>query len=228
MRRTIHVALMAIAVLFYLPAVGQSKKECKVLMPEISQQYDGKCKNGFAHGKGKAVGRDKYEGKFEYGLPNGKGTYTWSSGEMYKGEWVNGKREGLGDYFYTQDGRRVVTSGLWIDNTYVGPAPERPKVVQSLGVERYNFQRQGDGNTIMVNLYLNGSNNIDILNFVANPSSGSQYSTGGTVGFEGVVFPFICKLTYLSWNKLHSSRVRTSFEFTISQPGRWQVVVHNN
>ncbi len=219
---------MAIIVFFYLPAISQSKKECKVLMPEISQQYKGKCKDGFAHGKGQAVGKDTYEGKFEYGLPNGKGTYTWSTGEIYKGEWVNGKREGIGEYFYTNDGQRMITAGMWIDDTYVGPAPEKPKVIQSISIERWNFQRQGDGNQVTVNFFLNGGNNTDLENFSANPSSGAPFYTGGAVGFEGIVFPFTVRLTYLSWNKLHTSRVRSSFEFKISQPGRWQVVVHNN
>lgn len=228
MRRTISIVLMVVIAFVYLPAIGQSNKECKVLMPEISQQYKGKCKNGFAHGKGTATGKDTYEGKFEFGLPNGKGTYTWSTGEIHKGEWLNGKREGIGQYFYTKEGTRMVTKGLWIDDEYVGPAPEKPKVIQSIGVERWDFQRQGNGNQITVNFFLNGTSNIDLENFIANPSSGATFVNHGAVGFEGIVFPFTCRITYLSWNKMHTSRTRTSFEFVISQEGRWQVVIHNN
>ena len=39
----------------------------------------------------------------EYG--NGQGTYTWSDGEKYEGEWVNGKRNGQGTLTWS-DGRK--------------------------------------------------------------------------------------------------------------------------
>jgi len=48
-----------------------SQDDCKVLIPEISGQYVGKCKKGLAHGKGLAIGIDRYEGSFKKGYPEG-------------------------------------------------------------------------------------------------------------------------------------------------------------
>jgi hypothetical protein len=57
-----------------------AQEECKVLMPEISGSYTGKCKKGLAQGKGLAIGTDTYEGRFLKGLPDG-------TGKIYMGRW---------------------------------------------------------------------------------------------------------------------------------------------
>ncbi len=59
---------------------SQEKVECKVLVPALTGVYQGGCKDGLAHGKGTANGTDAYTGFFRNGYPNGKGTYTWASG----------------------------------------------------------------------------------------------------------------------------------------------------
>ena len=43
---------------------------------------------------------------------HGKGTYTWSDGRKYKGDYVNDKKEGLGTYTWA-DGRKY--QGLWLN-----------------------------------------------------------------------------------------------------------------
>ena len=55
---------------------SQTEESCKVLISEISEKYEGDCKNGLAHGTGVAKGIDLYEGRFKKGIPNGKGKYT--------------------------------------------------------------------------------------------------------------------------------------------------------
>ena len=75
---------------------GFSQQECKVLKKEIAATYDGECKNGLAHGQGKAEGTDIYEGGFKKGLPCGLGTYTWANGDVYAGDWRKGLRNGWG------------------------------------------------------------------------------------------------------------------------------------
>ncbi len=45
----------------------------------------------------------KYEGFYKNGKRNGKGKYTWNSGEVYDGDWVDGNRTGIGTYTW-QDG----------------------------------------------------------------------------------------------------------------------------
>lgn len=86
----------SIFMVFFISIGLYSQQSCKVLVPEIAEKYVGKCKKGFAHGKGLAVGIDRYEGSFKKGYPEGKGSYTWSTGEVYTGEWLQGTRMVLG------------------------------------------------------------------------------------------------------------------------------------
>ena len=54
------------------------------------------------------------------GLPSGCGTFTWSSGYRYEGEWVDGKMTGEGSFsdgdgiLYVGDFKDgIADSGLW-------------------------------------------------------------------------------------------------------------------
>ena len=108
--------------------------DCKVNDSDIGNEYAGGCVNGFAHGKGKAEGRDTYEGEFKQGNKHGKGIYTWkdggkysgslfedkfhgkgtqifSSGARYDGDFLNGQRSGYG-VFLMADGREYVGNYL--------------------------------------------------------------------------------------------------------------------
>lgn len=228
MQKRILSALFALVIIFFLVSPTFCQDECKVLMPNISGEYNGKCKGGLAHGKGFAKGIDTYKGVFKAGMPFGKGEYKWSTGERYVGEWEFGKREGEGIYYYFEDNEPKTLDGIWIDDQYVGPKPENPKVTAMTGIERYRFQRQSDGNRVQVSFFINGIGNIDLEELTFHGSTGSQFITGNTMGYESVNFPFNCRITYYSWNKAHTVRNFTRFEFEISQPGKWQVVLHNN
>ena len=74
----------------------EENASCKVLLSEISEVYNGNCKDGFAHGKGIARGIDIYQGRFKKGLPHGTGKYIWKDGSYYEGSWKNGKKSGSG------------------------------------------------------------------------------------------------------------------------------------
>lgn len=205
-----------------------SQSDCKVLIHEISGQYIGKCKKGLAHGKGLAIGIDRYDGSFKNGFPEGKGVYTWVNGEIYDGEWKQGKRNGIGDFTYVQDGKAAFLSGIWEDDRYVGPVPEKPKVLTSIGIERFSFQRQGDGNQITINLFINGSINSGVEDYSIITSSGTPFRSGNAIGVQSITFPLTCKVSYYSWNKMHTSKVYSRFEFHIDQEGRWFLNLHNN
>ncbi len=99
--------------LFSNPIVLFSQQKCKVLMPAISESYDGKCKKGLANGKGIAKGIDTYEGRFSKGFPNGIGIYTWASGNEYVGEWDFGSRHGEGIYKFKYQGKDSIQAGIW-------------------------------------------------------------------------------------------------------------------
>jgi len=217
--------LLLFLCMFSLFLFGQ--QDCKVLLTDIAGTYEGKCKKGLAHGKGKAIGRDTYEGQFKQGLPNGHGTYSWSTGEVYSGQWNNGERQGEGKYCYTINGEDKVQSGIWDKDRYLGPKPERPQVTQWVGVDKYSINRIGDGTRVLIDIYMNGVPNTTIEAFSILGTSGSEFTLGRSIGYENVIFPFLCKINYRTWNKLHSSQHNVIFEFDIKEPGDWRVVITN-
>ena len=216
-------------IFFALSVFVFGQKECKVLLPEISGTYEGKCKKGLAHGKGKAVGIDTYEGRFRKGLPEGVGTYTYASGAKYIGEWLGGKREGKGIYTFKFDNKDCIQDGLWEKGKYLGPEPMKPKVLINKGVDRYSIERIGKGNPdrVLISFIQNGSPNRGISEFLISGSSGIEMKLGNAIGYEFIVFPFTGKVNYMTWNKIHTAQLLVTFEFEIYGPGNWEVRIHN-
>ena len=71
-------------------------ENCKVNDAKIAGEYTGECKDGLAHGTGRAQGKDLYVGQFIKGNKSGKGVYTWANGDRYEGDFVNGNFTGKG------------------------------------------------------------------------------------------------------------------------------------
>ena len=65
------------------------------------------------HGNGKYVYKngDIYEGEWKNGKKEGKGTLCYSNGDKYEGEWKRGKREGKGIFYYKQNKKKY--DGEW-------------------------------------------------------------------------------------------------------------------
>jgi hypothetical protein len=222
------IKYILIAGIFFTGFTISAQKKCMVLKPQIANQYEGKCKNGLAHGTGKATGVDTYEGRFKKGLPNGKGTYVWSNGDKYVGEWFEGFRHGEGSFTFNNEGRDTTITGLWRKDEYKGPVPKEPNVLTSRGVDRYNFDRMSDiKNRVLIDIYQNGIRNRGIENFIIASSSGYKTNRGESIGYDEVTFPVTIKLNYTTWNKLGGIQVYVIFEFIIYEPGDWQVDIHN-
>jgi hypothetical protein len=224
--RTLKSKLVLILLLL-VPFLLQSQTDCKVLKKEIAGNYEGDCKKGLAHGKGKAVGTDTYEGQFRKGFPNGNGTYTGADGSVFIGDWKNGIRDGEGTLTYQIEGRDTTIAGLWKDDIYIGPKPEKPEVKQMEGLDRYSIDREGNGSRILIDIYMNGSPNATIENLSILSTSGSEFSMGRSIGYENINFPVVVKISYKTWNKMHTSQHYVSFEFEIKQEGNWKVVLTN-
>lgn len=206
----------------------QAQEDCKVILSQIAGTYEGKCKDGLAHGKGKATGTDTYEGQFVKGLPQGKGTYTWASGDTYTGEWLAGMRQGEGTLRIKGNLKDSIMSGLWENDQYLGPKPSPPKIKQVYNVDRYDFMKNvGIQNRVLVDIYQNGVRNRGIENFMMASSSGMPTNLGESVGYDNIIYPVSIKVTYRTWNKLRTVMFDVIFEFEIFEPGSWVVEIYN-
>jgi hypothetical protein len=205
-----------------------AQEECKVLKPEISGTYTGKCKNGLAGGKGKAIGIDTYEGQFAGGLPNGKGTYTWANGDIYVGEWKNGFRDGMGDFSSKVNEKDSILSGIWEKDQYLGPKPKAPQVIAKTSIDRYNIYRSGGiKDRVLIDFQQNGMRNNGITELLMSSNSGTETTLGYLIGYENIIFPVEIRVSYTTYNKLRSQQYHAIFEFKIFEPGDWRVEIHN-
>jgi len=82
----------------------------------------------------------KYEGEIENGKPNGNGTWEMGNGATYVGQWVNGLREGLGTFTWSEK------------------SPESGKSYEG---EYKNNRRHGKGKLIFEGGYVEEGNWID-------------------------------------------------------------------
>jgi len=205
-----------------------AQEDCIVLKPEIAGKYMGKCKDGLAHGKGKAVGQDTYVGQFSKGLPKGTGTYTWANGDTYVGDWEHGLRQGEGTLRFKSNGKDSTLTGIWEKDQYKGPVPPKPIVINKVSIDRYTFTKSGGIiNRVLINFYQNGTRNFGIENLMLSTTSGTNTSLGQSIGYENIIFPVTIKVTYSTWNKVRTVLVYAIFEFEIFEPGDWVVDIHN-
>ena len=205
-----------------------SQDACKVLIPAISGKYTGDCKNGLADGKGVAEGKDKYVGKFKKGLPNGQGTYTWSTGEVYKGSWNEGKKHGEGEFTFKSNGTDSTTIGTWKNDVFFRKKVEAPySIYRNNGIKRYNVYRAGDGDKITLAIMMNGSNNSTIRELTFFCTSGNIFNIGPKLGYESVIFPCNVRILYSSSNAYNTGYFACSFEIEIKTPGIWEIRLDN-
>lgn len=198
------------------------------MVPELDSIYIGKCKKGLAHGKGEAIAKDTYKGKFKEGLPNGQGTYTWSNGNQYTGDWKAGKRSGEGQLSLITPTGDSIIEGLWEHNKYLGPKPIPPKVISKTSIDRYTFRPSGgQQKRVLIDFYQNGMRNTGISNLTLLSSSGIETSLGQSIGFEFVEFPVTIRVNYETLSKLKAEKYQAIFEFEISEEGDWVVEIHN-
>jgi hypothetical protein len=208
--------------------INAQETNCKVTIPEISESYSGQCKNGLAHGYGIAKGIDQYEGQFKKGLPDGKGTYTWASGKYYEGGWQKGIKVGQGKLV---DKDSVIT-GYWKDNKYIGKELIPPyKITRSTSVSRATITKSSSNqeNELRVRILQGGIDSRNVVNLSVISTTGSNYSTGhsGGFGIKNIYYPVDVKIKYSTWNKVQTVQYEVFFEFTINEPGSWEVVLNN-
>lgn len=92
--RSLMVSLLA-----GLPLLAAAQN-CMLRDTALRGSYAGDCVRGWAHGQGRAEGRDRYEGAFMDGHAHGQGVYTFADGTRFEGLFVNGRVNGLARFHY--------------------------------------------------------------------------------------------------------------------------------
>ena len=229
-KRTIYFAVFVFLYLFSFSTL-YSQDSCKVLKPEISGKYSGKCKNGLAQGNGLAEGKDKYNGHFKNGFPDGKGTYTWANGNTYEGDWKNGKRNGSGKSTYKINGKDSIAYGLWEDDKFIKTAFPNPyKIFIARNLDSYTISKVGEGkdmNRITLKLKRLGFDNTNVTNFYFVADNGLYETLGNTFVYTQVVFPEGIKITYTTPNKFNTEMMDVVLEININEPGDWDITLNN-
>ncbi|MBK9391565.1 MAG: hypothetical protein IPN68_15790 [Bacteroidetes bacterium] len=200
--------------------------ECKVLLPRLSGTYEGECRKDLAHGKGLAQGIDRYEGEFRKGYPDGRGTYRWADGTFFEGYWKQGLREGSGRMIYSADS---IITGYWKADKYSGKQDlKQYEILQTRYIARTSFTRNGDSpSQVKIKLMLGGLANNDVQDFSLIYSSGEEFRLGAAYVVQNVTYPVTIRITYLTWNVLHTVLSPAAIEFRINDPGNWDVNIQN-
>lgn len=60
------------------------------------------------------------EGPYNLPMPNGPGKLTYNNGDVYEGNFVNGKRSGFGKMTVTQNGLTKNFEGNWENDAFTG------------------------------------------------------------------------------------------------------------
>ncbi len=245
------ISIIAVTLWCLIATPTYSQADCKVLDEKINTSYTGDCKKGLAHGKGTAKGKDSYEGHFKKGQPHGKGTYTYANGSSYIGNLKEGKRHGdgrfddheggryIGDwkadmkhgegkYFLKINEQDTILAGLWKEDKYLGPKPEKPYVITlNRGVDRTSMFRIADGNRLTVKIMQNGGVNDSVTDYRFTWSSGTELMISNGWAWENIEYPFEGRITYRTANKLKTATYTVTLEFIINEPGFWELVLHN-
>ena len=72
---------------------------------KVSVCLEGDCENG--KGTYTWTDGDEYIGEWKDGVPHGQGTHTWPSGNKYIGQWKDGKKHGQGTFTWTSGNKYV-------------------------------------------------------------------------------------------------------------------------
>lgn len=205
---------------------NDSGVECKVLISELSESYQGSCKNGLAHGKGVAKGTDVYEGRFKKGLPHGQGKYTWSNGSYYDGTWKEGKREGKGMMYDANEEKK--TFGSWKNDAFAKELEVRPyEILQRMGITGYNFieKQNSSPGSIEIVFVRDGVEHKMFQDLMIDASSGFVKTSYRYCGVDNVFYPVEIGVEFTAPNRFQTGTINYEFKFKIIKESSWKVVL---
>ena len=83
------------------------------------------------------------------------------------------------------------------------------------------------GAGVRIGIFLGGSYNVEISDFSMISDTGEQITLGLRYGIQNAVVPYSVYLKYRTWNYLHTQQHDVIFEFTINEPGTFELSIHN-
>jgi len=82
-------------------------------------------------------------------------------------------------------------------------------------------------NRIKIRIMQGGTDNVSIEDLSLSYDSGNEYRSGNYYGIDNVIYPVNVKVKYRSWNQLRTSEYDVRFEFEITEPGSWDLMLFN-
>jgi hypothetical protein len=217
---------------------SDSNKECKVMLVSVSENYEGFCKNGLAHGEGVASGLHTYEGEFIAGYPDGEGTYTWHEERVYTGNWRKGKQYSFGVLDFVEDGAEKKLSGFWYDGELqvLSDDDRSFRIISERGVVSTSIRRQGSdySGKIFLRFRRNGENVQNVISQLnVSHSSGNmpnQPGTNSTLEYtiEDANFPLELFVSYKIPNIMNTTQIDNRVQIIISEPGQYVLDFNNS
>jgi len=125
--------------------------------------------------------------------------------------------------------RDSVVTGYWKGNIYQGKELKPPyKITNIRNISRYTITKTVDrANEVRIKILMGGSDNTEIEEFALAYDSGTEYRMGNTFGIQNTSFPLYVKISYRTWNQMHTAHHDVIFEFTIYEAGTWDVIISN-
>lgn len=219
-----------------------AQEACRVETPALKGKYTGDCKDGYASGKGEAMGMERYSGAFKKGKPNGKGTYYYSDSSVYTGNFQDGIKEGKGEMNYkTAVTGDSIVKGYWSGDVYRGNRYTTYSFTSNQVFQSSDISPMGENdNTVTFEIgTLTGSPNGTIKHSLTSPT-GPGLSITDLISLEG---EFIRKKTSNATGRVFSytyevlkfpaklmgtfSNGRT-FELELYKAARWTVALTSN
>lgn len=227
MRKSIIPYVFILSVMcLHMGGPSQAQGDCKVLLEDISGEYEGDCKKGLAEGYGSAKGKDTYVGNFKKGLPHGTGIYTWANGDVFDGEFEKGMKDGAGKLTVSMaDGQKKEQSGYWLRDEYIGEHPTPYEVVtRTAGVMSVRLSETenpaNDGNALFIEIQHKGratrspSFGFSIINGMIQ----DRYLVGNITKILVARFPFGFTLNYMG----------ETVEIQVYQEKSWEIKMDFN
>ncbi len=218
------ISFISLFIFTYQLAISQDI-DCKVLLPNISSKYVGKCKKGLAHGKGMAWGVDTFRGNFSKGLPHGQGEYIWNNKVKYSGSWKNGEMHGKGKLTFNKDS---VIIGYWQNGEYLksetSKSPQAFSIIKNKNIDRCRIVKTGSGDRILIKLQeFSGQRPYDF--FSVSVDGGNYFKIGNSIGVLITKLPIEVNIRFTAPSKLKTITYNYEITFVINEYGTWEVTL---